>query len=93
MARVKHTLNTLAAVALDYAQAIAAAKSCKFRLNGAYEEWRMANGLEHFYIERGSPEWMAMLSATTDEYATLVKAKSHERRCKAKFLAVAKGVA
>lgn len=93
MARVKHTLNTVAAVALDYAQAIATTKSCKFRLHSAYDEWREANGMEHVYIERASQEWLAMMSATTDAYATLVKAKSHERRCKAKFLAVAKGVA
>ena len=49
--------------------------------------------MEDVYIERGSQEWMAMMEATADEYAALVKAKSHERRCKAKFLAVAKGVA
>lgn len=93
MAYGKHTLNTLAGVALDYAYAIAASKSSKIHLQDAYLDWREANGMEGVYIERGSHEWMAMMKATTDEYAALVKAKSHERRCKAKFLAVAKGVA
>lgn len=92
MVRVKHTLNTLAGVALDYANAIENSKRCKSGLQWAYLEWRELNDMEGVYIERGSQEWMAMMKATTHEYAALFKAKSHERRCKAKFLAVAKGV-
>lgn len=50
-------------------------------LGASYYEWKEANGITQ-YIERDTPEWTAMMAATSAEYEALQIAKNHEANAK-----------
>lgn len=85
----KPTLINLALLALDYARAVEDTASRKHALQLAYLKWRRCTGNQWTDIERGSPEWEAMMQATASEYQEQQKAKRRERHAKAKLLAMA----
>ncbi|CAM4163655.1 hypothetical protein [Kerstersia similis] len=62
-------------------------------LGQAYLDWRAATGT-YGHIERNSPEWQAMMDATTAEYQALKRAKRREHHCRTRLMqAVAAGKA
>lgn len=74
-----------------YAQAARAAVAAKRALSTAYRAYSREHCQDQI-IQRGGPDWDAMMLATAAEYRTLQRAKAAERRAKAKLLAFFEGV-
>lgn len=81
-------LLALAQAAVKFSQAAADVKHQREQLNSAYHAWRVSAGVTAL-IERDDENWVAMMTATAEEYRLLQNAKGRERRAKAKLLALA----
>ena len=81
------TTHTLACA---YALAVADTKRRREALGAAYTAWSQASEV-HYFIERSSPQWDAMMRATAEEYRQLRNAKGREYRAKEKLLRFVKG--
>lgn len=86
---IQRLLN-IANCAEKYADAVNETKLAQQALTDAYYLWREDTGVADF-IERGSPEWEAMMTATAQEHRELLAAKARERRAKIKLLAAVEG--
>lgn len=82
------TTAELALTALQYSRAACDTAKHKKQLHNAYLQWRCTTDT-HEFIARNSPEWMAMMQATSEQYRQLRNAKSREYRAQKKLLAIA----
>lgn len=76
--------------ALKLAAAIGRVEQAKATIDHAYFDWKHSQGLG--FVERHSPEWMAMMAATSPQYMELQAAKSQERRWRKKLVQAAQEV-
>ena len=81
----------LAQAAIKFSQAAADVNHRQQALDEAYFSWRVSAGV-HELIERNDENWMAMMTATDEEYRQKQNAKGRERRAKAKLLALVAGL-
>lgn len=74
------TMIAIAEKAIELYGLEAATRMAAHDLDDAYREHKEQLGLGH--VARGTPEWDAMLEATSHEYGALVRAKNLERNAK-----------
>ena len=81
-------LLALAQAAIKFSQAAADVEHRQQALSEAYFSWRVSAGVTEL-IKGDDENWMAMMTATAEEYRQKQNAKGRERRAKAKLLALA----
>ena len=84
-------LLALAQAAIKFSQAAADVTQRQQALDEAYFSWRVSAGVKEL-IKRDDENWMAMMTATDEEYRQKQNAKGRERRAKAKLLALVAGL-
>lgn len=77
------TMAEVTLAALKFKAAIDARRAAQAALTRAYFHWKEVNGFQR--VEKNTPEWELMMSATTPQYKALQKAKGVERRALAKL--------
>ena len=84
-------LLALAQAAIKFSQAAADVNHRQQVLDEAYFSWRVSAGVKEL-IKRDDENWVAMMTATAEEYRQKQNAKGRERRAKAKLLALVAGL-
>ncbi len=84
-------LLALAQAAIKFSQAAADVNHRQQALSDAYFSWRVSAGVKEL-IKRDDENWIAMMTATDEEYRQKQNAKGRERRAKAKLLALVAGL-
>lgn len=79
------TTLVIAARATAWVQAEVTRKGTKRMLIAAYTAWKAENGFQR--IERDTPEWAAMMRATTAEHQAVVAAKRDEANARRRLKA------
>lgn len=79
----QHNLSAMIAIAekaIEVHDLELASRRAAHALDDAYREYKERNGLGH--VDRGTPQWDALLESAAHEYGALTRAKADERNAK-----------